>query len=295
MAKLLDILKTRVLVGDGAMGTQLFAAGLSPGECAEEWNVSHADAVKRIQRGYVEAGADCLITNTFGGNRHALDRHGLAERVEEFNTAAAKNARGVASGGVFVLGDIGPTGAFPEPLGGCGEDDFRQMFLEQAEALAAAGVDAFIIETMTSVEEMRGAVDAAREAADLPVIASACYDPTPDANTFRTMMGVTVEEMTRAALDAGADVVGSNCGGVNMRDMVAIAGIIRGITSKPVIIQANAGRPEVRGDATVYPETPEQFVRSAGDLLTLDVRIIGGCCGTTPEHIRALAGVVKGA
>lgn len=293
MADLLDILKQRTLVGDGAMGTQLFAAGLSPGECAEEWNVSHPDEIQRILRGYVEAGADCLITNTFGGNRHALDRHGLAERVEEFNTAAAKNARAAAGPATFVLGDIGPTGALPEPMGGCGEDDFRQMLLPQAEALAAAGVDAFIIETMMSVEEMRAAVRAAREAAELPVIASGCYDPTPDGNTFRTMMGVSVEEMTRAALDAGADVVGANCGGVNMGDMVAIAGIMRGITSKPVIIQANAGRPEVRGDTTVYPETPEQFVQSVADLLTLDVRIIGGCCGTTPAHIRAIAGIIR--
>ncbi len=301
MPDLLDVLKERTLVGDGAMGTQLIEAGFSAGDCAEEWNVSHADEVRRIQRGYVEAGSDLLITNTFGGNRIALGRHGLEAQLEAFNTAAVNNARAAAGPETFILGDIGPTGALPASLGGCGEDEFRDVLLEQAEALRAAGVDAFIIETITAVEEMRGAVRAAKEAAkraaeagrELPVIASAAYDPTPDGSTFRTMMGVTVEEMTQAALDAGADVVGANCGGVNMRDMVAVAGTIRAITPGPIIIQANAGRPEIVADKTVYPETPEQFTKNVSDLLTLAVRIIGGCCGTTPAHITAIAQVVK--
>jgi 5-methyltetrahydrofolate--homocysteine methyltransferase len=295
VANLLDILKKKVLVCDGAMGTQLIAAGLQPGECAEEWNVSRRDAVRRIQRAYIEAGADLVLTNTFGANRLALERHGLHERLAEFNAAAVENARVAAGRGGFVLGDIGPTGAFPESLGGCGEDEFRDIFLEQAEALAAAGVDAFIIETMTSVEEMRGAVRAARKAAELPVIASAAYDPTPQGTVFRTMMGADVEQMTHAALKAGADVVGANCGGVNMRDMVAVAGIIRGITPKSILIEANAGRPEVVGGATVYPETPAEFAAHVGELLKLGVRIVGGCCGTTPDHIRAIAKIVKGA
>ncbi len=295
MRNLLDILKERVLVGDGAMGTQLLAAGLEPGSCSEEWNVSHADAVQRIQRAYVEAGSDLLITNTFGGNRIALGRHGLTDRLYDLNAAAVQNARAAAGPETLILGDIGPTGALPESAGGCGEDEFFDVLLEQAEVLAGAGVDALIIETMTAVEEMRAAVRAARQATDKPVIASASYDPTPDGNAFRTMMGVSVEEMVQAALDCGADVIGANCGSVNMRDMVAIAGTMRALTAKPIIIQANAGRPEVVAGETVYPESPEQFAEHAGELVKLGVRIVGGCCGTTPAHIRAIARVAKGA
>jgi 5-methyltetrahydrofolate--homocysteine methyltransferase len=182
----------------------------------------------------------------------------------------------------------------PESLGGMGEEDFCDVFLQQARALKKAGVDALIIQTMTAVEEMRGAVRAARKAAgELPVMASASYDPTPQSGVYRTMMGVTVQDMTQAALDCGADVVGANCGGVSMRDMVAIAGTIRGITPKPVIIQANAGRPELVEGKTVHPETPEQFAKHVGELLKLGVRIIGGCCGTTPAHIAAVAAAMK--
>ncbi|MBN1916860.1 MAG: homocysteine S-methyltransferase family protein [Verrucomicrobia bacterium] len=307
MTDLLDILKQHVLVVDGAMGTQLFAAGLDAGGCAEEWNVSHAHDVQRIQGAYVEAGADVLLTNTFGGNRIALGRHGHEANVEPFNTAAVKNARAAGGANTLVFGDLGPTGAMPESLGGMGEDDFCAVFLQQAKALRKAGVDALIIETITSIEEMRGAVRAAKKAGahaasageraasarELPVIASAAYDPTPDGTTFRTMMGVTVQDMTQAALDCGADVVGANCGGVNMRDMVAIAGTIRGMTSKPILIETNAGRPQLVGDKTVFPETPDEFAVHVGELLKLGVRLIGGCCGTTPAHIAALAGAVK--
>jgi len=293
MPNLLDVLKERVLVGDGAMGTQLLAAGLEPGACSEEWNVSHADAVQRIQRAYVEAGSDLLITNTFGGNRIALGRHGLDDRLDEFNAAGVENARAAAGPETLILGDIGPTGALPESAGGCGEDEFFDVLLEQAEVLAAAGVDALIIETITAIEEMRAAGRAARKAAKLPVIASASYDPTPEGSTFRTMMGASVEEMVQAALDCDADVVGANCGSVNMRDMVAIAGTIRALTAKPIIIQANAGRPELVEGQTVYPETPEQFAEHVGELVKLGVRIVGGCCGTTPAHIAAVAQAVK--
>ena len=292
MAKLLDVLKERVLVGDGGMGTQLFEAGLPAGACAEEWNVSHADEVRRIQRAYVEAGADFLLTNTFGGNRIALGRHGLDGQLEAFNAAAVENARAAGGPETLVFGDIGPTGALPEPVGDCSEDDFFKVFLEQAKVLCAESVDALIIETLTAVEEMRAAVRAAKQAGGVPVIASAAYDPTPDGATFRTMMGVSVEAMTQAALEAGADVVGANCGSVNMRDMVAIAGAIRAITPKPIMIEANAGRPEIVAGKTVHPEGPEQFAKSVGDLLKLGVRIVGGCCGTTPAHIRAVAEVV---
>ena len=300
MADLRETIKTRTLVCDGAMGTQLFAAGLQPGGCTEEWNVSHAADVQRIQRAYVEAGADVLLTNTFGGNRVALARHGFGERVEEFDTAAVRNARAAAGPDTFVLGDHGPTGAMPESLGGMGEDDFFEVFLQQAEVLAEAGVDALIIQTITSVEEMRGAVLAAKQAAEaagrpLPVIASASYDPTPGGSVFRTMMGATVQDMAQAALDCGADAVGANCGSVNMRDMVAIAGTIRSITPKPIIIEANAGRPELVEGETIFPETPDQFAAHVGELLKLDVRIIGGCCGTTPAHIQAIAKIIKAA
>jgi len=140
---------------------------------------------------------------------------------------------------------------------------------------------------------MRAAVRAAKQAGGVPVIASAGYDPTPDGSTFRTMMGVSVEAMTQVALEAGAVVVGANCGSVNMRDMVAIAGAIRAITPKPIMIEANAGRPQIVAGKTVHPESPEQFAQSVGDLLKVGVRVVGGCCGTTPAHIRAVAAAVK--
>ena len=294
MSKFLEILKTRTMICDGAMGTQLMEAGMQPGECSESWNLEHADKVMAIQKAYIDAGADIVITNTFGGNRWVLQRHGRAGDLEMLNTSAVEIARKAAGNGNFVAGDIGPTGELPQPYGLRSEEEFVQVFAEQSKALAKAGIDVIFIETQTANEELGAAVRAAKENTDLPICASASYSPGAKADDYRTMMGATVETMVEAALSNGADIVGANCGAVDMRDMVSIVKKVRKITDKFILIEANAGKPVVEGTRTTYPQTPEEFAEHVQALIDAGANIIGGCCGTTPQHIAAIAGIVKG-
>ncbi len=293
MSRLLDMLKERVMVCDGAMGTQLIEAGMQPGECPEAWNLEHAEEVLAIQKGYVEAGADIVITNTFGGNRWTLARHGKDGELEPLNSAAVKIAREAAGESSFVAGDIGPTGDLPEPYGSKSEEDFVEVFAEQARALAT-GIDVIFVETQSAAAELGAAVLAAKENTDLPVCASASYSRATKGNDYRTMMGDSVEIMVEAALTNGADIVGANCGSVDISEMVEIVKMIRRITDKYILVEPNAGRPVIEGTRTTYPQTPEQMAEHVQALIDAGVNIIGGCCGTTPEHIAAIARVVKG-
>ena len=287
---LLLALERRVLLGDGAMGTQLQQAGLEPGGCGEAWNLDHPERVLAIQRAYVEAGADCLLSNTFGASRVMLERHGEADRVFEINRAGAELARQALGGRPgFVLGDMGPFGGLMEPYGEIARARVERAFREQARALVAGGVDAIIIETQTALEELEIAIAAAREAGAPVVIGSLAFDRMLDQDEVRTMMGVSPEEAAEFLARQGADIAGTNCGsGVDMRMAADVARRYRSACGLPVMAQPNAGQPVLENMKVLYKETPDQMAAGLPELLRAGARIVGGCCGSTPDHIRLL-------
>lgn len=288
-SSLLDTLAVRVLLADGAMGTQLMLAGLEQGRCGEAWNLTHPERVRAIQRRYVEAGSDCLLTNTFGGSRIMLNRHGHAADVAGINEAGAAIARDAFGGGPgYVIGDVGPFGGLMEPYGDFTEAEVREAFVEQARALVDAGVDAIIVETQTSLEELRLGLQAARDAGAPCVIGSMAYDVTLDGSTFRTMMGVDPERAAGFMEEHGADVVALNCGtGMDMARARDAVERYRRVTALPIMAQPNAGQPKLVNMKVVYDETPEQMVVGVVPLVEAGARIVGACCGSTPDHIRA--------
>ena len=278
-----------LMISDGGTGTFLQEHGLEPGGCPEEFNASHPDVVKLMARQYFAAGSDMVLTNSFGGSLFMQAKYGYGDRVAEFNRLAAEHARSQAPEGRFVIGSIGPTGEFLEPLGPVSEAAMYDAFVEQAKALESGGVDGIVVETMTAAEEAALAVRAARENTGLVVMATMVFDKGP--RGFFTMMGVTPERAVLALEDAGAHVVGSNCGN-GIDNMVEIARRMRSQTSGFLLIHSNAGIPAMRGGNIIYPETPDYMVERFRQLADLGVNIIGGCCGTGPEHISALAKAV---
>jgi 5-methyltetrahydrofolate--homocysteine methyltransferase len=287
-SRLLEVLKCRTLLGDGAMGTQLQLAGLEPGGCGEAWNVDQPDCVLAIQRRYVEAGSDCLITNTFGGCRIMLDRHDNGDRVRQINAEGVRIAReafGDREG--YVLGDIGPFGGLLEPYGEIPERVVRAAFREQADALVEAGVDAVIIETQTSYEELGIGIEESKAAGAPCVIGSMAYDVTLDRSEIRTMMGISPQEAAQFMVDAGVDIVAANCGaGVDVGWAARAVEAYREICDLPTMAQPNAGIPELVDMKVVYRQTPEDMVRELPSLLDVGASIVGGCCGSTPNHIK---------
>jgi 5-methyltetrahydrofolate--homocysteine methyltransferase len=286
---LLDAIARRPLLCDGAMGTQLMAAGLEQGNCGEAWNLTRPDKVLAIQRRYAEAGSDCILTNTFGGSRIMLRRHGHESDVVSINRAAVGIAREAFGGRPgYVIGDIGPFGGLLEPYGDFTEADVRGAFREQAGALVEAGVDAIIIETQTSLDELLLGIVAAREAGASCIIGSMAYDVTRDGTTFRTMMGVDPERAAAFMEEHGAHIVALNCGtGMDMtraRDAIVR---YREATALPIMVQPNAGQPRLVDMRVVYDETPEQMAPGVVPLVEAGARIVGACCGSTPAHIRA--------
>ena len=285
---LLDTIIDHPLLADGAMGTQLFLAGLEQGGCGEAWNLTHPERVLAIQQRYVDAGSDCLLTNTFGGSRIMLARHGHAGEAAAINAAAVGVAREAFGGRPgYVIGDIGPFGGLLEPLGDAREADVREAFEEQARALVDAGVDAIIIETQTSLEELGLGLRAARDAGAPCVIGSMAYDVTRDGSTFRTMMGVDPERAAAFMQEHGADIAALNCG--SGMDMIRARDAVeryRKAVDLPIMVQPNAGQPVLVEMKLVYDETPVHMGRGVVPLLQAGARIIGGCCGSTPECIR---------
>jgi len=285
---LLDLLKTRPLIGDGAMGTQLMLAGLEQGGCGEAWNLTHPEKVLAIQRRYADAGSDCIITNTFGCSRIMLNRHGHAGDVAAVNRAAVAITREAFGGRPgYVLGDMGPFGGLMEPYGEFTEAQVREAFDEQAKALVDGGADAIIVETMTSLEELQLAIEAAKKAGAPCIIGSMAYDVTLDGSTFRTMMGVDPEHAAEFMEAHGAHIVALNCGtGMEMaraRDAVVR---YKAVTDLPIMVQPNAGVPELVNMKVVYDETPDHMGVGVMPLVEAGARIIGACCGSTPDHIR---------
>ena len=285
---LLQAIREKTLLGDGAMGTQLQQAGLEPGGCGEAWNTEHPDRVLAIQKKYVEAGSDCLITNTFGGSRIMLERHAQDSDVKAINKAGALIAReafGEKDG--YVLGDIGPFGGLLEPYGEVAEKSVREAFAEQAMALVSGGVDAIIIETQTSLEELGIGLEAARDAGASCVIGSMAYDVTFDGEEIRTMMGIGPEDAAEFMVENGADVIALNCGsGVDVTWAARAVERYRRITDLPTMAQPNAGLPELIDMEVVYRQTPEEMTGELSALLSAGTNIVGGCCGSSPAHLR---------
>jgi len=286
---LIQALKERPLLGDGAMGTQLMLAGLEQGSCGEEWNLTHPERILAIQRRYAEAGSDCILTNTFGGSRIMLNRHGNADKVVEINKAAVEITRqafGDREG--YIIGDIGPFGGLMEPYGDFTESQVREAFDEQAQALVDGGADAIIIETQTSLEELALAISAAKKAGAACVIGSMAYDVTLDGSTFRTMMGIDPERAAEFMAENGADIVALNCG--TRMDMDRAKEAIeryKTVTALPLMAQPNAGQPRLVNMKVVYDQTPAQMAEGVMPMVESGVNILGACCGSTPDHIRA--------
>ncbi len=291
---LLQAIAERVLLADGAMGTQLQQAGLEPGGSGEAWNLERPDAVLAIQRGYVDAGSDCLLTNTFGACRIMLERHSLADRVAEINARGVDLAREAFGGRPgFVIGDVGPFGGLMEPYGEVPRDAVAAAFREQAAALVEAGADAVIVETQTALEETGLGIAAAREAGAACVIASMAFDLNRDGKDVRTMMGVRVEQAAEVLQEAGADVLAINCGtGVDLAWAARILQRYRSASDLPLMAKPNNGLPELIDMQVVYRQTPEQMVAGIDDLLAAGARIVGGCCGTTADHVRRMRNVI---
>ena len=287
---LLHVIKTRTLLSDGAMGTQLQAEGLESGDCGDYWNLSHPGKVEKIHAAYVAAGTDILITNTFGGCRLNLARHGHEGEVTAINMAAAAIARrALGTKGSFVLGDIGPFGGLMEPYGTVTSSAVTGAFREQAEALVSGGVDGIIVETQTALEEAAIGVEQALAAGSDCVVVSFSFDVTHDGSDLFTMMGVSPEAAAEFAVSSGAHMIGVNCGtGVDIGWAVKVARRYRAMCDLPVIAQPNAGTPELQEGKVVYTQTPGQMAELACELADAGASIIGACCGSTPAHIAAL-------
>ena len=282
-----DLARGKVLVSDGAWGTFLAQKGLEPGQCPELWNVDRPDDVLDIAQRYVDAGAHVIGTNSFGGSRFKLAHFGLAGRAAELNEAAAVLSRNAAGPDRHVAGSIGPTGTILL-MGDVTEDELYEAFKEQAVALGQGGADAACIETMAAIDEAMLAIRAVKDNTALEVICTFTYDKLAD-GSFRTMMGVSPADMAAAACEAGADVIGANCG-QGGEQMIGIVKELRDAApDTPILVQANAGRPVQTDAGTSFPETPAVAAGWVPELVAAGANIIGGCCGTTPDHVRAIS------
>ena len=287
---LLGILRSgTVLLCDGGMGTELQKRGMPTGVCPEEYNISHPDVVQGIYADYYKAGSDIIETNTFGGNRSRLALHNFEDRVTEFCRKSAELAKEVCPEGKFVAGSMGPTGDIIEPLGSLPVQQAYDFFAEQAEALAEGVVDVIFVETMMAAEEAEIAIKATKEKTNLPVVSTMTFELGKSG--LRTMWGVDVASAVQRLTDAGADIIGANCG-KGFEEMIQIVKEMRPLTAKPIIAQPNAGIPDLVDGKSVYRETPEIIKPKAEALLKQGVNILGGCCGTGPEHIAMMRKLV---
>jgi len=276
----------RVLVSDGAWGTFLQKKGLQPGECPELWCIDRPEDVLEIAQSYVNAGSDMIETNSFGGTSFKLRHYGLENRTAELNEAAARISRQAAGDDKWVIASIGPSGVMLV-MGEVTPEELSKAFREQATGLAAGGADAICIETMSAIDEATLAIQAVREHTDCEIICTFTFSRTAQGD-FRTMMGTTPTEAALASVEAGADIIGTNCGN-GIEGMIPIARELHtACPDIPILVHANAGLPKNVDGVDVFPESPEQMAAQTDALIKAGASIVGGCCGTTPEHIRAI-------
>ncbi|HPI38294.1 MAG TPA: homocysteine S-methyltransferase family protein [Ignavibacteriaceae bacterium] len=291
MKKITQLLREKkTLVSDGAWGTMLQAKGLKTGECPELWNITHRVEVLSIAKAYINAGSDMIGTNSFGGNKFRLEHYGLTEKQFELNKAAAEISK-EAAGNRIVLGSIGPSGKMLL-MGDITEEELYETYKVQAIALQEGGADAACIETFSAIDEAVIAIKAVKENSELEIISTFTFEKTVD-NEFKTMMGVSVASFVEAVIEAGAGIIGTNCGN-GFDTMVGIVKEMRIVNSDiPIIVQANAGLPTIKENKLYYPESPGFVAGVVPKLVEAGVNIIGGCCGTTPEHIEEIKTVVE--
>jgi len=297
--KIIDVLKTgKILLSDGAWGTFLHEKGLKPGQCPEEWCITHFDEVKDIAQSYLNAGSDMVKTNSFGGTRYKLEYYGLCDRTTEINEAAARASRQAAyscseASGIekWVIGSIGPTGKMlvTEEVT---EQELYDAFCEQAVALEKGGADAVCIETMSDIDEAVLAIKSARENTKLEIICTFTFEKTVRGD-YRTMMGVSPKDAAKACIDAGADIIGTNCGNGIERMIDIVKEIKSAFPAAFILVHANAGLPFNQNGKVIFPDTPEDMAKFVPDLIKAGANIIGGCCGTTPDHIRVIKEVIS--
>jgi 5-methyltetrahydrofolate--homocysteine methyltransferase len=291
MHKISDIVNTgKLLTSDGAWGTYLFKKGLPNGSCPEEWNLTHYDDVFDIAKSYVVAGSDLISTNSFGSNVFKLSQYNLQEKLSEICQTAAEISRKAAGSDKIVMASLGPTGKFLI-IGDVTSEDLYNSFKQQAIAFGKGGADAVCIETFYALDEAEQAIRAVKENTSLEVICTFTFDKSESG--YKTLMGVSPQQMTESLISYGADIIGANCGS-GFEDMVEIVILIREVSPKiPIMIQANAGLPIFENDILVYSETPEKIKEIIPKLIDAGANIIGGCCGTTPEHIKVISKIVS--
>lgn len=279
-----------VLVSDGAIGTLLFQYGLTPGDCPESVNINNPDQLYTIAKLYLEVGADIIQTNTLGGSPVKLADYGLEDRTVEINQTAVSSVRKAVGNQAYVLGSVGPSGKILQPYGDFDPEEIYQSYIRQITVLIESGVDIICVETMTDLQEASLAVKAAKSInAHIPVMATMTYDDLPQG--FYTIMGISIKAAVDGLSQAGADIIGSNCGN-GLVKMIEIARELKSMTTKPVLIQSNAGLPKTIDGQLTYHETADFFAENVPALVETGVEIIGGCCGTTPEHIKAIRHIV---
>lgn len=286
MENLKKILKgKKILISDGAWGTELVNLGLAPGASPEKWNIEKPEIVEKVPLSYVNAGSDIIITNTFGGNKYILSKDKLQEKVYEINLNGVKISKNACNNNVLVFASIGPTGQFIAPLGTVSESEMIDCFSEQVKAFVNADADGIVIESMSDINEALAALKAVKDNSKLSVVVSMTYSKS--AKGYATMMGVTPEKAVQSFQKAGADMIGSNCG-TGIDEMIGITKIYKENTNLPLWIKPNAGLPELINGKTVYRQTPQYMASKFKNLVEAGADIIGGCCGTTPEHIKLM-------
>ena len=291
MNNILDRIRSgEILVGDGAMGTMLFKKGLKMDQCPEKTNLDNPLVLEEIARLYLDAGADLIETNSFGGSPLKLAMYSLDDKTEEINRVAIRSVRKVIGESACLSFSCGPTGRILKPYGDTEPEEMLESFRRQIKVAVDEAIDIICIETMTDLFEAKLALEAVRSfSADIPIIVTMTFDPTP--NGFFTIMGVSVERACKELVESGADIIGSNCGN-GIENMIKIATEFKKHATVPIIIQSNAGLPEIKDGDAVYSETPQFMAEQCQKLIDIGVNIIGGCCGTTEKHIAAIRQVV---